>query len=102
MGDLAPGEHEVIVRAWDSSAAPQPEDEAALWNPKGLRKQRPPPDPGPRRIAMSQPLDVLAVGAGPVGLALACELRRRGAACRVVDRATAPTDKSKAVVLHRG
>ena len=33
--DLAPGEHEVVVRAWDSSAATQPEDEAALWNPKG-------------------------------------------------------------------
>jgi sulfite oxidase len=33
--ELAPGEHEVLVRAWDSSAATQPEDEAALWNPKG-------------------------------------------------------------------
>ena len=29
------GEHEIVVRAWDSSAATQPEDEAALWNPKG-------------------------------------------------------------------
>jgi len=33
--ELSPGEHEIIVRAWDSSAATQPEDEAALWNPKG-------------------------------------------------------------------
>jgi len=33
--DLAPGEHEILVRAWDSSAATQPEGEAALWNPKG-------------------------------------------------------------------
>jgi sulfite oxidase len=33
--DLIPGEHEIVVRAWDSSAATQPEDEAALWNPKG-------------------------------------------------------------------
>jgi sulfite oxidase len=33
--DLAPGAHEIRVRAWDSSAATQPEDEAALWNPKG-------------------------------------------------------------------
>ena len=33
--DLAPGEHEIVVRAWDSSAATQPEDEAGLWNPKG-------------------------------------------------------------------
>jgi sulfite oxidase len=32
---LPPGEHEIIARAWDSSAATQPEDEAALWNPKG-------------------------------------------------------------------
>ena len=32
---LPPGEHEIQVRAWDSSAATQPEDEAALWNPKG-------------------------------------------------------------------
>ncbi len=33
--DLAPGEHELLVRAWDSSAATQPEDEATVWNPKG-------------------------------------------------------------------
>jgi sulfite oxidase len=33
--DLAPGDYEILVRAWDSSAATQPEDEAALWNPKG-------------------------------------------------------------------
>jgi 2-polyprenyl-6-methoxyphenol hydroxylase-like FAD-dependent oxidoreductase len=45
-------------------------------------------------------LDVLVVGAGPVGLLLASELRRHGVDCRVVDRAAAPTDKSKAVVLQ--
>jgi sulfite oxidase len=33
--DLPAGDHELLVRAWDSSAATQPEDEAALWNPKG-------------------------------------------------------------------
>ena len=33
--DLPPGEREILVRAWDSSAATQPEDEASLWNPKG-------------------------------------------------------------------
>jgi sulfite oxidase len=33
--ELPPGDHEILVRAWDSSAATQPEDEAALWNPKG-------------------------------------------------------------------
>lgn len=32
---LSPGEHEILVRAWDSSAATQPEDQAGLWNPKG-------------------------------------------------------------------
>lgn len=32
---LPPGDHEVVVRAWDTSAATQPEDEASLWNPKG-------------------------------------------------------------------
>ncbi|PRY50208.1 2-polyprenyl-6-methoxyphenol hydroxylase-like FAD-dependent oxidoreductase [Geodermatophilus tzadiensis] len=31
--------------------------------------------------------DVLVVGAGPTGLTLACELRRRGVDCRVVERA---------------
>ena len=31
--DLPPGEHELVVRAWDSSAATQPEDEAALRDP---------------------------------------------------------------------
>src|ERR671930_139311 len=33
--ELTPGDHEIIARAWDSSAATQPEAEAALWNPKG-------------------------------------------------------------------
>ncbi len=33
--ELAPGEHEILVRAWDSSAATQPEEHATLWNPKG-------------------------------------------------------------------
>ena len=45
-------------------------------------------------------LDALVVGAGPVGLVLASELRRHGAGCRIVDRAAGPTDKSKAVILH--
>jgi NADH:ubiquinone oxidoreductase subunit len=34
--DLAPGDHDFVVRAWDSSAAAQPENEAAVWNPKGF------------------------------------------------------------------
>jgi sulfite oxidase len=32
---VTPGTHELRVRAWDSSAAAQPSDEAGLWNPKG-------------------------------------------------------------------
>ncbi len=32
---LAPGRHELVVRAWDSAAATQPEDPASVWNPKG-------------------------------------------------------------------
>ncbi len=33
--DVAAGSHDLRVRAWDSSAAAQPSDEAGLWNPKG-------------------------------------------------------------------
>ncbi|TDH60979.1 monooxygenase [Dankookia rubra] len=42
---------------------------------------------------------VLVAGAGPVGLTLACELARYGIPVRVVDKAAARTDKSKALVL---
>ncbi len=51
------------------------------------------PAPGP-------PLDVLVVGAGPTGLALACELARRGVDCRLVDREPGPAATSRAVVVH--
>ncbi|MGE0520797.1 MAG: FAD-dependent monooxygenase [Candidatus Binatia bacterium] len=44
-------------------------------------------------------VDVLVVGAGPVGLTLAAQLARRGLACSVIDRAMARTDKSKALVI---
>jgi 2-polyprenyl-6-methoxyphenol hydroxylase-like FAD-dependent oxidoreductase len=43
--------------------------------------------------------DVLVVGAGPVGLTMALELARHGLACRIIDAAPQPTDKSKALVL---
>jgi flavin-dependent dehydrogenase len=42
---------------------------------------------------------VLIVGAGPVGLALACELTRYRVPVRIVDKAPQRTDKSKALVL---
>ena len=48
---------------------------------------------------MPGPAQVLVVGAGPVGLTLANELARHGIAIRVVDKAPARTDKSKALVL---
>jgi 2-polyprenyl-6-methoxyphenol hydroxylase-like FAD-dependent oxidoreductase len=44
-------------------------------------------------------LQVLIVGAGPVGMTLACELARYGITVRVVDKAAHRTDKSKALVL---
>jgi len=42
---------------------------------------------------------VLIVGAGPVGLTLAMALGRRGVPLRIIDKAAARTDKSKALVL---
>jgi 2-polyprenyl-6-methoxyphenol hydroxylase-like FAD-dependent oxidoreductase len=42
---------------------------------------------------------VLIVGAGPVGLTLACELTRYKVPLRIVDKAAQRTDKSKALVL---
>lgn len=44
-------------------------------------------------------IDVLVVGGGPVGLTLACELRRHGATCRVVDQNEAPQVWSKAAAV---
>ena len=44
-------------------------------------------------------IDALVVGAGPVGLTMAAELTRHGVRCRLVDRAPARSDKSKALVL---
>lgn len=44
--------------------------------------------------------DVLIVGAGPTGLTMACELLRNGITPRIIDKALAPTDKSKAFGIH--
>lgn len=44
--------------------------------------------------------DVLIVGAGPTGLTLACELLRHGITPRIIDKAPAPADKSRAFGIH--
>jgi 2-polyprenyl-6-methoxyphenol hydroxylase-like FAD-dependent oxidoreductase len=44
-------------------------------------------------------VEVLVVGAGPVGLTMAAALTRQGLKCRIIDKAAAPTDKSKALVV---
>ncbi len=45
-------------------------------------------------------LDVLIVGAGPTGLALAAELKRLGAGARIIDRQAAGANTSRAAVVH--
>ena len=44
-------------------------------------------------------VDVLIVGAGPVGLTAAAALLHAGLTCRLIDKAPEPSDKSKALVL---
>ncbi|TCO62039.1 FAD-dependent monooxygenase [Actinocrispum wychmicini] len=45
-------------------------------------------------------MDVLVVGAGPVGLAMSCLLARRGIRVRLVDAATGPATTSRAIAVH--
>lgn len=47
-------------------------------------------------------VDTLIVGAGPVGLFLAAELRRRGRTCMLIERATEPSRYSKALAIMPG
>lgn len=44
--------------------------------------------------------EVLVVGAGPVGLAMACELLRHGVCCRIIDKAVEPTRTSRALGIQ--
>ncbi len=48
----------------------------------------------------SADVDVLVVGAGPVGLMLACELRRRDVHCQIIDTLEAPPQYAKAVGIQ--
>jgi 2-polyprenyl-6-methoxyphenol hydroxylase-like FAD-dependent oxidoreductase len=60
--------------------------------------------PATRRIAggyaVPPSTDLLIVGAGPSGLALAAELRRRGVASLIIDRQLAGANTSRACVVH--
>jgi 2-polyprenyl-6-methoxyphenol hydroxylase-like FAD-dependent oxidoreductase len=42
---------------------------------------------------------ILIIGAGPVGLTMACELARHGAPCRIIDKEAAPSATSKALAI---
>jgi NADPH-dependent dioxygenase len=47
-----------------------------------------------------EPVEVLVVGAGPVGLTAAYELTRRGVRVRLVDAAAGPAATSRAIATH--
>ena len=47
-----------------------------------------------------QTTDVLVAGAGPVGLTMACELRRHGVDCRIIDPLPEPANQCKAIGIQ--
>jgi 2-polyprenyl-6-methoxyphenol hydroxylase-like FAD-dependent oxidoreductase len=50
-------------------------------------------------MRVTPPIDVLVVGAGPVGLTMACELARNGVNCRIIDKAAVPATTSRALAI---
>ena len=48
----------------------------------------------------TRPIDVLVVGAGPIGMTCAIELARRGVGVRIVEKRTEASTTSKALVVH--
>ncbi len=50
--------------------------------------------------AIKNAIDVLVVGAGPVGLAMAGELLRHEVRCRIIDKTAAPTQTSRALGIQ--
>ena len=51
-------------------------------------------------MSQATTIDVLIVGAGPTGLALAYQLRRLGVSFRIIDKNAAPSSTSKAIGLQ--
>jgi 2-polyprenyl-6-methoxyphenol hydroxylase-like FAD-dependent oxidoreductase len=49
---------------------------------------------------MSNRVEVLIVGAGPVGLSAALGLAQAKVPIRIIDRLPTPTDQSRAAILH--
>ena len=49
---------------------------------------------------MGEEIPVLVVGGGVAGLVITAELRRRGIACRTIDKLAAPHSYSKALTVH--
>jgi 2-polyprenyl-6-methoxyphenol hydroxylase-like FAD-dependent oxidoreductase len=50
-------------------------------------------------MRVNSPFDVLVIGAGPVGLTMACELARSGVRCQIIDQVAAPASTSRALAI---